>query len=96
MVTGRPIEGEETMSDNNDVQLIRERCERLETAPPLVKIRPELHEQGSGVTATINYDNPDFVRGLRQMFHAKPRERLVQIEIQDEWITARFELDSSA
>ena len=62
-------------------------------ALPKILIRPGLDSQGSGTTSTICYDNPYFVSALNQMFGIRGGEKITQIEIQDEGITARIDSD---
>lgn len=45
----------------------------------------------SGVMSQITFDNPDFMLGLRTMFHAKDNEQIVAIEIITGGIRAKFE-----
>lgn len=59
-------------------------------APPRVLIMPDTQEQGSGLTSTIAFNRPSFMRGLREMFQCQDDERITQVEIQDGWITARI------
>ena len=55
-----------------------------------VLVNPSRHEMGSGATSTISFENPDFRKGLNVMFGITEKERIEQIEIHDEWITARI------
>ncbi|MEP3480093.1 MAG: hypothetical protein ABJZ55_12655 [Fuerstiella sp.] len=57
---------------------------------PIVKIQPGIDEQGSGLTSSIQYTNPDFANGIRDMFRMQDHEELLQVEIQDGRITVRM------
>lgn len=55
-----------------------------------IVVLPSLLEQGSGLTSTISYQNPDFMAAMRLAFHCKPHERIDQLEFHKDYISARF------
>jgi cell division protein ZapA (FtsZ GTPase activity inhibitor) len=57
-----------------------------------VLINPSETESGSGLASTIAWNNPDVLAGLNVMFNIQQRrEKIVQIEITQDGITARLE-----
>ena len=57
-----------------------------------VLINPTKTETGSGLTAELTWQNPDVQAAFEKLFGVNPKtERLMQIEIDSEGITARLE-----
>ena len=57
-----------------------------------VLINPTKNETGSGLTASVSWDNPDTKSAIESLFRVNPKtERLLQIEISREGIEARLE-----
>jgi hypothetical protein len=57
-----------------------------------VLINPTKEQSGSGSTASVTWDNPGTRSAMNMLFSVKTQiERLVQIEITSEGITARLE-----
>lgn len=55
-----------------------------------VLINPAPHEQGSVTSSRATWGNVSVVAAIK-MFSVKPYERITQIEITEDGITARFE-----
>lgn len=56
-----------------------------------VKVMPSRKEKGSGTTSFVSWENRDFEKGLNLMFGVMEGERISQVEIDGNGITARFE-----
>lgn len=57
-----------------------------------VLINPTNNETGSGLTSQVSWENPDTRAALESLFGVnKKTERLVQVEISKDGITARLE-----
>lgn len=57
-----------------------------------VLINPTKEESGSGITAQATWQNPTVQAAFNRMFGMDTNcERITQIEITSEWITARLE-----
>ena len=57
-----------------------------------VLVNPTKEQSGSGLTASVTWDNPDVQTAMNLLFNVQgQREKIVQIEINSEGIVARME-----
>lgn len=56
-----------------------------------VLINPAPHEQGSGTTSFATWNNQSVITAMNSIFAVRPYEKITQIEITEDGITARFE-----
>lgn len=56
-----------------------------------VLINPAPHEQGNGTMSRATWGNRSVIAAINSIFDVKSHEKITQIEITEDGITARFE-----
>lgn len=56
-----------------------------------VVLYPTETEKLTGTTSSIGWNNPKVVAAINHLFNVMPYERIVQLEVDNDQLTARFE-----